>query len=319
MKFPRITPYSAPRVASWYQVRSMTTVPKRTEHDERTSTEPRSSNLHTVTLSKVVEVNRNIRTFQFTAPGPIEVCSSGGVICHSYYGLTETRSQFLPGQWLDVHLPGLPKPGGFTITSPPSSAEAQPALIELAVQKSSVNPAAVWLWQEQSQIIKKSLQVRVGGSFVWPPTCPPEKVQHVLLVAGGVGINPLISIVKNFMATKTWPARVTFLYGSKVTRNENGIEDVLYLKDLLAAEKAASGKMKLKLFLTGEVDECFPHFGPFERRRMGEADLAEAIGGDGAQTVCYVCGIPSMTDNVVQFLTSKEGMSEDRVLCERWW
>jgi len=115
--------------------------------------------------------------------------------------------KFLPGQWLDAHVPGLSKAGGFTITSTPYEArpfnnpqpyegnncllqDATPySYLELAVQRSPRNPAAVWLWQDLKQIETSPFMVRVGGSFVWPP--PEIKAhdrQRVVLVAGGVGI-----------------------------------------------------------------------------------------------------------------------------------
>lgn len=103
--------------------------------------------------------------------------------------------QFLPGQWLDVFVPGTSKPGGFTITSAPSRAQekspppardppadgaassshaaatgpAQEPYLELAVQKSPDNPPAQYLWRPASEILSSELRVRVGGSFVWPP------------------------------------------------------------------------------------------------------------------------------------------------------
>lgn len=99
--------------------------------------------------------------------------------------------QFRPGQWVDVHIPGLPRAGGFTITSTPDQAKAtrENGYLELAVQKSPRNPAAAWLWQWSNVILDSELVVRVGGNFVWPP--PNVKVQDitkVVFIAGGVGI-----------------------------------------------------------------------------------------------------------------------------------
>lgn len=86
--------------------------------------------------------------------------------------------QFLPGQWLDVFVPGITKPGGFTITSPPSKARLpspgaptadEPPYLELAIQKSPENVVANWLWQPVPAILNAEIWIRVGGSFVWPP------------------------------------------------------------------------------------------------------------------------------------------------------
>lgn len=134
-----------------------------------------------------------------------------------------TRSdavKFKSGQWLDVHVPSIPKPGGFTITSAPelarpsgaclprssdtdggrpnefpeSMAHDHPPHFELAVQNALRNPPAAWLWQSASEILGQTLHVRVGGSFVWPPPARSEAgvlvrpVKGIVMIAGGVGI-----------------------------------------------------------------------------------------------------------------------------------
>lgn len=109
-------------------------------------------------------------------------------------GVTNRFSKFLPGQWLDVHVPGIEKAGGFTITSaprcavPPSPA-GEPPYLELAIQKSPSNPPAAWLWQRKDSILGKQVNVRVGGSFVWPPpNVGKESFSRAIFIAGGVGI-----------------------------------------------------------------------------------------------------------------------------------
>ena len=91
-----------------------------------------------------------------------------------------------------MFVPGLAKAGGFTITSTPRDADAQPArdgYVELAVQDSPKNPPAAWLWRPRSEIVGTSLWIRVGGSFAWPPpSVHAEEVKRLVLVAGGVGI-----------------------------------------------------------------------------------------------------------------------------------
>lgn len=95
----------------------------------------------------------------------------------------------MPGQWVDVFVPGLPKAGGFTITSTPNHAKGARGYVELAVQNSPKNPPAAWLWQEKKKIIDQRLLIRVGGSFVWPPPhIHLPRLKRVIFVAGGVGI-----------------------------------------------------------------------------------------------------------------------------------
>lgn len=112
-----------------------------------------------------------------------------------------------------MHIPSISNAGGFTITSTPADAQALPSLddpdasfarenvaaslalqgrapyVELAVQDSPSNPAAAWLWKPKQEIIGKEVNIRVGGSFVWPPSgIDVHKVKNAVLIAGGVGI-----------------------------------------------------------------------------------------------------------------------------------
>lgn len=99
--------------------------------------------------------------------------------------------KFLPGQWLDVFVPGVEKAGGFTITSTPFQSRPtshSAPFLELAVQRTK-NPPAQWLWRPQADILGAHLVVRVGGSFTWPPPgLDVSRVDRLVLVAGGVGI-----------------------------------------------------------------------------------------------------------------------------------
>ena len=80
--------------------------------------------------------------------------------------------------------------------------EREYAYLELAVQRSPDNAAAAWLWQEDDGsggdrhgLLGRELRVRVGGSFVWPPPgVNVRALRRVVFVAGGVGVNPLMSM-----------------------------------------------------------------------------------------------------------------------------
>lgn len=197
------------------------------------------------------------------------------------------------------------------------------------IQKSS-NPPAQWLSRPEDEIIGKQLVVRVGGSFTWPPpTLDPRRIDRLVLIAAGVGINPLISIFSHLIRSRSRPREIHFLYGTK-TDSEMDPQRILFLPrltDLVGIE--SDPKVTLRLFLTGIGSE-----GPIEHgklpnktfaRRLSKDDLMKAIDGYGAQgsdrsaTVCYVCGPAKMTDETVAFLQKQSGMDEERVLCEKWW
>lgn len=198
----------------------------------------------------------------------------------------------------------------------------------------SKNPPAQWLWRPQDEILGAQLVVRVGGSFTWPPAkLDVSKIDRLVLVAGGVGINPLISIFSHLVRSARRPREIHFVYGTKAT-SELDPQSILFLPRLMDLVAAADDKkVTLSLFLTGTGDAGRIEHGKLPNRtfagRISESDLVRAIDGyqdspfgaehDRQRTLCYVCGPPKMTDEYVDFLRRQAGMTEDRVLCEKWW
>ncbi|KAB8349881.1 hypothetical protein FH972_023894 [Carpinus fangiana] len=243
-------------------------------HEERTSTEPRESDLHSVTIDQIQPVHANVKLFKL--------------------GIAQ-------GQWLDVHVPGLQKAGGFTITSSPHEAQPMAKLthVELAVQYSPKNPPAAWLWQDEAKVLGQKLHVRVGGSFTWPPpNINVDAINHVVLVAGGVGINPLMSMVSHFFHPQSpgWPhIKIDMLYTTKLAPAES-LHNILFLPRLRELAAKHPDQFRLWLHLTDVT------------RRVERHDLEQILGEEKERTLCYVCGPQRMTDEVVDTLASIDGM-----------
>ncbi|KAI6506926.1 hypothetical protein MCOR13_003075 [Pyricularia oryzae] len=340
-------------------------------HEERTAAEPRATALHTVTIGKIHEINHQIRIIR------LELSKEEG-----------SGINFLAGQFLDVFCPGIEKAGGFTVTSPPSRAQrsssAAPPYLELAVQKSPENPAAAYLWQgrptstsnedsdeeqdadessahrqQQPGIVGTQLQVRIGGSFVYPPSgiaSASHVLRRVVFVAGGMGVNPLVSMAAHMAEEDRGEdgPEVWFLYSVRAPGGKGrreGADGMLFLNRLADLFARDSLRGKLQLFLTpaaaengddgerGEVLQTYTDMNgnevqadgvvscnevdvPFQQRRITKVDLVEAIGPEPKKAVVYVCGVPTMTDEMVQYLTDKDagiGLDTDRVKFEKWW
>jgi hypothetical protein len=61
------------------------------------------------------------------------------------------------------------------------------------VQKSPNSPAAAWLWQHENTIFGSELQMRVGGSFVFPPPkIDLTGIDAFFFIAGGMGIKSVV-------------------------------------------------------------------------------------------------------------------------------
>lgn len=202
------------------------------------------------------------------------------------------------------------------------------------MQKSPGNPPAAWLWQDPpASLLGAHLQVRVGGSFVWPPPAAGEKeIRRVVLVAGGVGINPLVTMLSALAEDGDKDLDVRFLYSLRDPGPAGGRDPARMLFLERIADVFASGRVGggLQLFLTGGGAEKNQEDGtiaweggeiPFRGRRITRDDLREAVGEDREQALVYVCGVPRMTDEFVEWLKSRDGLGMDpeRVLCEKWW
>ncbi|KAK5662950.1 hypothetical protein OQA88_6362 [Cercophora sp. LCS_1] len=305
-------------------------------HIERTAHEPRDLSLHQTTITRITQINPTIRLFRLsiTSPKGIKVTLSSQP---KRTTPTNTSIQFLPGQWLDVYIPSLPKPGGFTITSPPSLALPSPShahtpYLELAIQQSPDNPPAAWLWQPVPQILHAPINVRVGGSFIWPPpVINLSTLKKAVFIAGGVGVNPLMSML-SAIAKSSPPLgfEVHFLYSMRDPGADRDGKGMLFLERIagIFAQGGLSGG--LRLFLTqgrgvSDEDDDKVHVDeldvPFLRRRICLEDVASIIGDDKDSSVVYVCGVPAMTDEFVEKLLDPDGLGMDsrRALFEKWW
>jgi NAD(P)H-flavin reductase len=176
--------------------------------------------------------------------------------------------------------------------------------------------------------LNEQIIVRTGGSFVWPPPgINVDEIEQVVLVAGGVGINPLISIFAHLMGLAKRPKKVRFVYGTKVEEGQIKASRILFLTRLMElVKKQGNGDVQLDLFITGtsqkEIDggDDLPEH--VKLGRIAKDDLEAAIGKDRnirQATVAYVCGPPAMTDQFVDFLSTRDGMDKRKVLCEKWW
>ncbi|KAI9681321.1 MAG: hypothetical protein M1817_002604 [Caeruleum heppii] len=291
-------------------------------HLERTAQEPRHDGIHRVLLRDVIQATDTVRLLR------LGIVSPQGI-------------QFRAGQWLDVFVPGVPRAGGFTITSIPRDAQPitsstdhsqREPFLELAVQRSPRNPPAAWLWQPREHILGGRLLVRVGGSFTWPPPDIDSKaITRAVFVAGGVGINPLISMLSHLAAEDQLPKRVHFSYTMKDPGRPLKASSILFLERLqMIASRAKGTRIELALYLTGQDQSMavkmdgmeIPGWpGSVRHGRITQADLVEALGPTGtrASTVAYVCGPAGMTDELVGILREAEGMTPERVVCEKWW
>ncbi|KAL4811266.1 hypothetical protein BDV18DRAFT_129002 [Aspergillus unguis] len=365
-------PYTPPPTST--TVRQMSSPTERkvsVPHTVRTAAEPRQNRSFPVRLSHIEQVNPTVRLLQLAIPPSVqdpELDGQSDEVEQTTAAQPEPLT-FFPGQWLDVHIPSVSNAGGFSITSTPAdanlflslepSAELAPAevevappldprgrepYVELAVQNAPSNPASAWLWRPKEEILGKELCIRVGGSFVWPPSdIKLEGIRNAVFVAGGVGINPIISMLSHLNNNDESTGRyhpslnIHILYSSKLpdaTSPESALDQVLFLPRLREIVRSQSQfhrlRITLDLFLSNLQDQSSsllrqtPEDLAIHPRRINQEDLKKAVSGNGVQfapdeTVCYVCGPPQMTDEVVGTVTGLLNGQKERVFYEKWW
>lgn len=126
---------------------------------------------------------------------------------------------FLPGQFLQVEVE--PEPGktarrSYTIASSPT----QRAHVELSVKREEQGAVSRFLHDH----VKVGDLVKVSGPF-GAFTFTGTDADSVVLIAGGVGITPMMSVLR-YLTDTAWPGEIFFLYGARSTEEFAFREDI---------------------------------------------------------------------------------------------
>lgn len=142
-----------------------------------------------------------------------------------------------------------------------------------------------------------------SGEFAVVPDA--ARATHYVMVAGGVGITPLISMLETVLAHEP-KSRVTLLYGS---RSE---DDIIFHERIARLAGAHPDRLQVVLAL----DQARARWPGIKGPLTGERVLA-ALGTDTDDAEFYVCGPAAMMDSVVSALAGA-GVSRERIHLERF-
>lgn len=273
------------------------------------------------THGRADHLDRTASNFRQMAVFPARVCG----ICKETESVRRLRLEvphsnfsFRAGQWVDFFIPGMQKVGGFSMCSAPGLLRKE-GIIELAVKYTQHPPAH---WVHTRCTLGSRVAMRVGGDFYFDPA-PGDSPVDLLLIAGGVGINPLYSIFLHtadlLRASKTHsgcgqtytPGHTHLLYSAKNT------EELLFKDTIAEVCKEFPEKFTCNFNLTqqrtGDVDQ---ELQPYVKN--GRISAAQLEGCVSEQTLCFLCGPPPMIESVSAQLSSM-GLAQDRILYEKWW
>ncbi len=142
----------------------------------------------------------------------------------------------------------------------------------------------------------------IGGYFVWEAGLLPAPL---LLIAGGSGVVPLMSMIRHRAATRA--NNVTALLYS--SRNH---EEIIYFNEL---EKLRSADSGLRVFHT--LTRSQPPAWKGYRRRIDEDMLREVAVPLGDAVQVFICGPTLMVESAANALV-KIGVGPDQIRTERF-
>ena len=196
---------------------------------------------------------------------------------------------FLAGQWLNlgVQLDGELKVGGYSFASAPGILPR----FELGIRDSERNPVSRYFHRGA----RVGAEVVVDGGH-GPCFYHPDDDIDLVLVAGGIGLTPMLSIARAFQASASHRTLRLF-YSASMQRGFAFRDAVLSLE--------SDARMKVELIETGTDAQG----------RMDVASLAELNNG---KTAYYLCGPTGMVDQLSVGL-ALEGIPEGHIRFEKWW
>ena len=291
--------------------------PNRPEHLQLTKDQKRDPDVFQAEISCIQQLSPTIKGFT------LQLASKTGI-----------TPSFKAGQWVDFFIPGLEKVGGYSMCSEPKSFETEGKL-ELAVKYSMWAPAK---WLHTQAKVGSKVAFKVGGEFHYPnkiiEAIDGQKCEHdILLIAGGVGINPLASIFFHLnqieedkkSASQRNGLRVHLLYSSR-TKNELIFCD--RIRNIVASNKVSRQEMNRHcsfnstFFVTQENEQG----SDIRNKRIEVDDIKEALnlfsdcdtGKSKRPLFCFLCGPPNMIKDIARILIDL-GVPKERVMYEMWW
>ena len=213
------------------------------------------------------------------------------------FDLGGERMEFKPGQWVDLYVDigTSVEVGGYSITSTP----LQSGTFELAVKKLAWGAPAIYLHERATE--GEVFTVRGGsGNFY----LDPDWGGPLVFVAGGIGITPIISMLR-YLDQTGMDREVRLLYSASIPGE-------LAFRDEIEGMSERNPRFQAVFTVTRHHDGLWGG-------RAGRIDrdllLEQSPAGD---SLYYLCGPPQLQDDLSSALADA-GILASRVKAERWW
>ena len=204
----------------------------------------------------------------------------------------------LPGQHVDIRLTaedGYQAQRSYSIASAP-----EPGRLELTIEELEDGEVSPYLSNEVRPGDQLELRGPIGGYFTWTD----DDGGPLLLIAGGSGIVPLMSMLRYRQAVGS-DVPATLLYSSR------SWDDVIYRDEVAAL--SADPALRVVHTLTRSHPADWSGY----TRRIDADMLREVAGSPEAMGLAYVCGPTVLVENVASELVGL-GYPAGRVKTERF-
>ena len=201
---------------------------------------------------------------------------------------------YAPGQAVSIASHGQEMRRPYSIAAAPEDARRD-GWLELLVGVDAEGAPGPHLTLEPGQLVDVDGPI---GSFTFPPA--PEERRFVF-IAGGTGIAPLRAMMRRALSL---PHRNVGLFYSVRTPDEFAYEEEL-------RGLALEGAIELRQTVTRATDTDWT--GP--RGRLKREALEELV--HDPETLCFVCGPPTLVDEMPKILADL-GIPRERIKIEQW-
>jgi ferredoxin-NADP reductase len=231
-------------------------------------------------VSKIFQETPDVRTFRLVHP-------SGG----------DLPFTFEPGQFLtvSVNIAGKELKRSYSIASSP----CRRTLCEITVKQSSAGQVSGYLHEQ----MRAGDLLAVSGPF-GKFTFRGHEADSVVLIAGGVGITPLMSAVR-CLADQAWTGEIFLIYSCSTIR------DIIFREELQYLERRYAN-FRLVVTLTKEPSPEWTG----ARGHITKESLFETVPNLSARRI-HVCGPPAMME-AVKAILAEIGVDPGQVKTENF-
>jgi ferredoxin-NADP reductase len=210
--------------------------------------------------------------------------------------IPDAAFRFLPGQWveLSIELDGDIHTAGYSITTSPIHAGE----IELAIKASARHPVARWV-HAQARVGDRVRVSQGQGPFVYLP----EMSDNVVLIGGGVGITPLLSIFRHVRDAQL-STQAHLLY------SVSDSSEILFRDELEAAARNHDN-LHVNVTITQPDPGWHGLTGRIDPVKLHALDVPD-------DTLYYLCGPKGMVEDMSTLLHDL-GVPMSRIIFEKWW